>query len=388
LAVKILVVHNFYSSDTGEDLAVREMSEWLRAGLDRQCVEYVRHSADFARMGFFRKVRELVRANLPFYVPSDFAKLLDRERPNVAMIHNLCPLINPFILEELYRRKIPVVAVVHNYRYICPKGTCYHRGEFCDRCLGHTAWQAFFYNCLGNAAHSLVYAWRGLWWKRLMNCVDIFLVPSLSAKTFYEKTFPGRRVEVHGEYVSIPAAFQKGSAVKEPVAVFAGRIVEEKGVGLILEAARGLPQVLFKICGEGPLLDFYRTLALRQELNNVQFFGFLPREELLALVRSARILVVPSLWEEVYGRVTQEAMLLETAVVASNRGASSELVEDGRTGFLFDPRQTGALAAVIDRIWDDEALRRKVCAEARRRAESVNDPDRLLSGLKNILALL
>jgi glycosyltransferase involved in cell wall biosynthesis len=148
--------------------------------------------------------------------------------------------------------------------------------------------------------------------------------------------------------ISIPESV--GLAEDPPHVLFAGRLSEEKGFLDFLHATRGLPRA---IVGDGPLRP-HAPDAL----------GFVPRSELGAYYERAAVVVCPS-HREGYGVVAREAMAYGRPVVATNVGGLAEAVQDGVTGLVVPPHDTGALRAAIERLLVDGDLRRRLGAAAR-----------------------
>jgi glycosyltransferase involved in cell wall biosynthesis len=153
----------------------------------------------------------------------------------------------------------------------------------------------------------------------------------------------------------IPSGVEIPETVREPdlspEILFAGRLSPEKGIHVLLEAARGLPLV---VAGAGPV-----------EVPGA--LGFVPHDELLRLYERAAIVVCPSL-REGYGVVCAEAMAHGRPVVASAVGGLKDLVVDGETGLLVPPGDPAALRAALERLLADGDLRARLGAAARERA--------------------
>ena len=137
------------------------------------------------------------------------------------------------------------------------------------------------------------------------------------------------------------------------VAGYVGRLVPEKGVRTLVEAARHLGDVRIRIAGDGPLADQFRAEP------NVEILGMIARRELQPYWNSIDVLVLPSLstvkWTEQFGRVLVEAMGAGVPVIGSSSGAIPEVIGDA--GLVFLEGDAGALADVLRRIRDDEGLR-------------------------------
>ena len=145
---------------------------------------------------------------------------------------------------------------------------------------------------------------------------------------------------------------QVAAEAEPPEVLFAGRMVEEKGVRELAAAAEGLNLV---VAGDGPLRH-----VLPQAL------GLVPHTELERLYRRAAIVVMPS-HSEGQGVVAIEAMAHGRPVVGSRVGGLAEIVVDGETGILVPPRDAAALRTALLQLLDDETLRRRMGEAGRRR---------------------
>lgn len=116
---------------------------------------------------------------------------------------------------------------------------------------------------------------------------------------------------------------------------FFGRLVKEKGVVVLLEAIELIdPHITFLIYGEGPLKDKVEDMVKKHE--NVLYMGIVQPKDLSLHYSAADLVVMPSLHEEGFGRVAAGALFVGTPVVASNRGALPEVVNE-KVGKIIEP---------------------------------------------------
>ena len=126
----------------------------------------------------------------------------------------------------------------------------------------------------------------------------------------------------------------------------------EKGIKTLLSAWSQLAGRLpLKVIGDGPLAKDVRAAA--NKTAGIDWLGRRQPQEVLALLGKAACLVMPSIWYETFGRTIIEAYAKGTPVVASRLGAMAELVDDGRTGLLFEPGNPDDLALKIHALLDD-----------------------------------
>jgi glycogen(starch) synthase len=156
----------------------------------------------------------------------------------------------------------------------------------------------------------------------------------------------------------------------DPRVVFVGRIVRQKGVHVLVDAAGRLrtPGVQVVLVGDGPArARVERQAAALGVSDRVHVTGFVEHDRIPDVLATARLLVLPSFYEEL-GAVLVEALHAGVPVVASRVGGVPEVVRDGVTGLLVAPGDADALAGAIDTVLSDHALAASMRAAARRHA--------------------
>ena len=134
-----------------------------------------------------------------------------------------------------------------------------------------------------------------------------------------------------------------------------GRFLPDKGLSYLLEAARRVldtrKDVYWLLAGRGPLESELRAMAGRLGLNErVIFAGF--RTDVPDLLAAADLVVVSSTCEGCSVAIL-EGMACGRAVVATRVGGTPEIIEDGRTGLIVEPRRPDQLAAAVMQLADD-----------------------------------
>lgn len=153
-----------------------------------------------------------------------------------------------------------------------------------------------------------------------------------------------------------------------------GRLAPEKGHGPFLRAAadwlKARPEVRLMVIGEGPLRAELEALVQSLGLSGqVEFTG--QRDDVAALLREARVLVVPSLREGL-GYVALEAMAAGCPVAAYAVGGLAEMIEDGKNGLLAPEGNASAMLANLDRILTDQTMARRLAQAGRERVKDFN----------------
>ncbi|WP_018133138.1 1,4-alpha-glucan branching protein domain-containing protein [Effusibacillus pohliae] len=143
----------------------------------------------------------------------------------------------------------------------------------------------------------------------------------------------------------------------ERIVLFIGRLVREKGVHTLLEAAPAIlaefPDVKFVIAGKGPAAGELQQLAERMGVREkVLFTGFIPDDERNRLLQIAEVAVFPSRYEP-FGIVALEAMAAGTAVVVSDVGGLGDVVQHGHNGLKMYPGDAHSLATQVKDLLRD-----------------------------------
>ena len=145
---------------------------------------------------------------------------------------------------------------------------------------------------------------------------------------------------------------------------FAGRLVEQKDLGLLLVAVAAIPDVRLALLGDGPERGRLEAESTRLGLGDrVRFLGGGDRDAVLRLFAAADVAVLSSSWEN-FPHTVVEALAVGAPVVATAVGGVPEVVEDGVNGLLVPPRDATALTAALRRITDDAELRARLAAAA------------------------
>ena len=152
---------------------------------------------------------------------------------------------------------------------------------------------------------------------------------------------------------------------------YAGRLVPEKGVDVLLRALAQLPKITqLHVRGAGPELPHLRALAAQRRIaDRVRFDPLLPSTQMPDYYRSLDCLVLPSRtrpnWKEQFGRVLIEAMACGVPVVGSTCGEIPNVI--GEAGLIFPEGEASALAAQLAALLDNPAQRAALAQAGRAR---------------------
>ncbi len=318
--------------------------------------EYARYfvsEVDYhGRLGLGEKLRAGMRSIYSRETVRKLTQLVERERPDVAHLHNIYHQISPSIITTLARLGVPIVHTLHDYKVVCPGYLFMSRGEICECCKGGRYFNAVRRRCLlDSPAASLVgaleaqiHAWLGTYGK-----VDAFLCPSrFLMEKMAEHNVPRRQL-VHFPYF-LPVDEYEPRFERSDYFIYLGRLSREKGIATLLAALhrRAGTRYTCRILGEGPMEESLRRQAAEWNLTNVEFSGYLQGEALQEAIRGAAFTVVPSEWYENLPFSVLESFALGTPVVGSRMGGIPEMVLHEQTGLTFTMGDAPELAAALD----------------------------------------
>jgi glycosyltransferase involved in cell wall biosynthesis len=357
--MRILVIHNAYRQPGGEDAVVRAELELLRQ--HGQAVQVYRRSNDELVH------RSAARAAMSAVWSRQAARDIDRVcagfQPDVVHVHNTFLVISPSVYWAAARRKAAVVQTLHNFRLLCPQGTFLRARAVCDACAGRPPWRAVVHQCYRNsAAQSAVlagilmgHAALGTYEKKVSRFIAL---SGFARDRFIAGGLPAQKIRVKPNFVERARRPCWGS---RRGGLFVGRLSEEKGITVLLEAMRILERAEVQVVGDGPWAP-----AVAESLGG-QYMGYLDSNAVAERMQQAAFLVLPSIGHEQMPMTVLQAFASGMPVIASRLGALTELVEDGITGLLAEPGNATDLAAKIawahahpDRI---EAMGRAARAE-------------------------
>ncbi len=381
--MKILLVNKFFFPFGGSETAFFQTAELLRQqgheviffSMDhpknlesRQSSHFVSR-VDFEEMGNWReRVRGVLRILFGKESQAKLSELLRSEKPDIAHLHNIYHHLSPAIIATLKRHGVPVVMTLHDYKPICPAYKLFSRGKPCEKCRGGRFQWCLLKRCVKNSYwKSLVCSLGAVLHRANYRRVDRFISPSLFliAKAG-EMGFRGKCVHI-ANFTGLPPLEPVPAAPGAPVVYF-GRLVEEKGVSLLIDAMNGTP-VDCLIIGDGPEKKALQAQAGQIANARIRFLGHQPFPALAAIVRRARMVVVPSIWYENNPFAVMEAFALSVPVVAARIGGIPELVIDRETGLLFSPGDSADLRVQIARLLQQPELGRELARKAHRHLE-------------------
>jgi len=331
-----------------------------------QPTPYDRHfmpHIDFKKPGgWFHKARLAAHAIYSREARLRIRAMIAEFRPDVAHVRNIYHHLSPSILWELKKQNVPIVYHLNDFKVLCASYNLVLRGEACEACKGGEFWHALKEKCYPGwgarmtlVAEAYVHKWLGTYRK----CVDCFLAPSQFVRDkFVEHGWDPAKFEVLPHFQQVKEVAVR-SAESAPL-LYYGRLSAEKGVDDLLRAMQRLPGVQLIVAGEGPERSRLQGLAVELALSNVEFAGHIRGAELERTIANSRFTVLPSHAYETLGKTILESYAAARTVVATDLGSRRELINEGKTGLLYQKGDVEQLAAAIDLLSSQPALADKM----------------------------
>ena len=295
--------------------------------------------------------------------------LIRKENPDVIHVQGKYS-VPPAVIANLFFKK-PLVATIRDYQLICNYGFCLYRGNKACNIFEYFSHDFTYYlkNYLKfpNPLVIFLNVLYALWGRIARNLMKIFgmnvnivVLSQKQKEIFLANGF--KKVTVIGNSFSFAKVLPK--IKKQNALLFAGRLTLGKGVGLLIKTLpklmKSFPNYKFYFVGDGPLINDLTRLKRANKNIYIQILGQINHGSLLKLMSKVKLVLVPSLWPEPFGRVALEAISQGTPVVASNKGGLPEIIKDGRYGLIINPTKENLIKGVKRGLKENKKLQNNI----------------------------
>jgi len=352
--LKVLIVHVAYRHRGGEDVVFEnEMALLQEAGVEVVSMSLHNETInDSTWLGCIQVGIETVWSRRGY---QQIADLLQREQPDIVHFHNTFPILSPSAYVACKDAGVPVVQTLHNFRLICASAMLFRKGDVCERCVGRIPVPALYYQCYRNSLAATAAIVSMQIFHRVMGTfnhhVNRYLALTLFTKMkLVQGGVPENRIDIKPNFLPAPPdpCYDVGN-----YALFVGRIAEEKGVHVLLDAWAEIDELPLLMAGDGPLLaEIQNKRAVKS--GKATILGNQPKEEIQSLMAAAAFIVIPSVCYEGFPMVMLEAFASGKPVLCSQLGSLDELILDGVTGRKFKVGDSADLACVVRKFMLDK----------------------------------
>jgi len=405
--VRILLINNYLYPRGGAERSLLRISELLEAK-GHEVVHFAcRHPQNIpsAYERFFPicyDLRELTHPVAKFRALADMlynrtaarnlSRLLKLLRPDVAHLNNIYHHLSPSILPVLARHDIPTVMHLRDGKLLCPAIYMFRQGRFCDLCQCHRFWPVLLHRCGGGSlAGSMCLALEAFVQTLLgfyRRYVDLYISPSRFLRgQMIARGFRPSKIAMLANFVNAsPVTPPLSADLPDRYLFCASRLEADKGIFVLLEASRILPEIPLLIAGDGPARSQMSAFLARHRLSNVQLLGWQDEASLAGLFHRATASIVPSLLPENCPNVILESAAQSCPVIACDTGGISEFVQDGANGWLIRPGQSEHLAQAMSEAFANPQHSAQLGAAARQWLIRYHSPEIFYRSLMDIYA--
>lgn len=342
--MKILQVHNYYQYSGGEDVVLINEFDLLNS-FGHEVIQFTKFNREIDNYSFVEKSKLFIKvaySNKSYY---EISEVIKRNNPDICHVHNTMPLISPSVYYACSDNNIPVVQTLHNYRLLCSNASLFRNGKICEECIGNSLFNSVKYGCYRDSKLQTFSLARSIEknkkWNTWETKIDSYIALTVFAKKkFIEGGLPEDKLNVKSNFL------YKDPGINYNIQnhfLFAGRLEITKGLKVLLDAINIVDKsIKLLVAGDGTFK------SESQNCTKVKYEGQLTRSELIKKLHQSIALIFPSIWYEGMPMLIVEAFACGKPIIASNLGAMSELIEDGKTGLLFDTGSAEDLAEKIN----------------------------------------
>ncbi len=342
-------------------------------------------------------------------------KLINKEKPELAILHNIYHQISPSILPVLKKNKILVVLIAHDYGLLSPNYNMLVRGQIYDKICGSKFLKCIPDKCVDNSfLKSLICGLETWFHHTVLNIyqknIDYVLCPSQFMSDMFLKAGWAKEKIIHLPYfidfnlsihpVNRCVIPSEAMGYREPLRhpersdgisshknyiLFFGRLSEEKGIDTLIKAMKDLPDIKLKIVGTGPELENYRLQIADYRLQNIELLGYKSGNELNNLIANAKFILVPSIWYENYPLSILESYSFGVPALVSNLGGLPEMIPEKNKNFIFTAGHTSELKEKINFLWQNDNLLTEAGESVKNFVRENNDPEKYYQKLLKLI---
>lgn len=369
--MKIMLVNTYYDPDIigGAEISVKKMAEGLAAKGNEVVIlctsecnkvdfqssiriirRHFKNIISYIKYKKSGKIKKAIFKAIDYYNfvnKLEIAKILDDEKPDIIHTNNLMG-ISASIWKVAKKKNIPVIHTLRDYLLMCPRASLMKNdGSECNEC----------------AELCKIYR-RGL--RKCSKNVDFVTAPSLCTLSRFvnEGYFQNSYKKVIYNAIDYDInetkryCFERKKQInkRDFNIIYIGGLYEHKGIKFLLDAFELIDSenVTLNIAGKGELLSYVQKMQSKD--SRIKYHGFLNEADLRKLLEANDLLIIPSLWQEPFGRVILDAYRACIPVIGTDLGGIPELIVDGKTGFLVEPNKTEMMAKRIVELYSTKRL--------------------------------
>lgn len=372
--MKIILVNNFISLKGGSEKYTIQLGEILKENghevfyfaTDRDSfdnnfenIELFPKYFNFRNESKSKQIQNIFKLFYNMEAKKKLELLIKKVEPDIVHFNCINYHLTSSVIQICKKYKIPTLMTLHDIRFCCPGGTLLKgKKHYCEDqpCLQRTTLPCILNKCKNKNLFESIISATELYFVRFLGIyknIDSFICPSeaiynLAIKAGFEKT----KLNILYNFLDKETSKIIPKYKDDNYFLYAGRLVEEKGINYLLEAMSKISnEIKLNIAGSGDQEKKLREMAQNMQLQNVNFLGFISEDNLKNTFENCIATILPCNYFEAFGLSIIESFAYGKPVIASNIGAISEIIDNGKNGVMFEVGDVDKLAEHIKELF-------------------------------------
>lgn len=351
--MRVILAHNHFNINGGAEVFYHEVGRVLSENnhevayfspldevVNSVWQEYFPKTQEYKKTNVFQGIANVKNLIYNKETKLNFERLVNDFKPDLVHVFSVHIRLTPSFFEICEKRNIPLIMSCNDYKHICPNYKLFQNNQLCESCKGGKFYNAALKRCSKNSLkysvastiEAYVHDRLGIYKEK----VDLFLFASNFMANKTEEFWKDTSFEWDILKNPFKSNCKFTDNTHEDYILYFGRLIEEKGVDVLIKAMELCPDVKLKIVGTGPQEEELKHLAETLKLKNVEFLGSKWGDDLNQILAKSLLVVVPSLWHENFPYVILQSFDFGKAVLATNRGGIPEMVKNEEFGFIYN----------------------------------------------------
>lgn len=318
-------------------------------------------------------------------------QMIDDFDIDIVYCLNIANYISPSVIDVGKKNGKRVLHRLSDYNMVCPQQYFYKHKKVCLECKSSLL-RAIPDRCVKQSLPATVGRVVSMKLHRLLKLyekVDAFICPSSFMRDqLVDLGMGADRVHYLPSLVNVDSKPDEQALRSDrSYVLYLGRLSVEKGLDYLLDAMDqpGNEDIPLVLAGVGPEMEALQAQARGLKNRNIEFRGFVQREELDELLQGSAFTVAPSIWHDNSPMSVFESLAAGKAVIATPLGGLRDQVGDEEAGLFVEPNDPASLGKAINRLWNDDDLRETLSRGAYHRFATHFDPEMHMSGLLKLM---
>lgn len=244
--------------------------------------------------------------------------IIDLEKPEIVNTNNLAEF-SVGVWKVVKKKKLPLIHTLRDFSLVCPRGTLFKRNNVCNKkniiCLMFLKFRKYFSKYVDTVVGN-----------------SNFVINEHIKSGFFKHS---RKYVVYNS-LDLPNITNEKKTFSNIVFGYIGQLSFHKGIEFLLDVFINENSAYLYIFGKGITTDYEKYLKKKYDSERINFYGYMSTNKALKMIN---VLIVPSLCLDVLPRVIFEAYSYGVPVIGSNRGGIPEIIDIGKTGFVYNAEE-------------------------------------------------